>query len=534
MKHINLHFFSKCEFKAKKIDFLLFVFTVFLAISSYSEDLITNSWPENLVIHISNQDFDLEKSRIISALEAVGSDGRLIIDLAIGSSEIVNKTQIEKFIDNLKPKEKNKILLSKSTESSPWIRDTAIGWKNGELNQLIGPSAGNLTGKFYSHSFAMLSISTLLTSCQKSKLKPPELYPYILQGGLLVNNQSGICVITPELKNKIIESNDDLTKIMNSLGCNKILDAPSTIQWQNQGHLNGHADLSIAFISNKHALIPSVSQNCQTKFITGWPDLKKQLVENGIKVNELPIALGCIDYRSSSYFTDNSINSVSDFLLDGKSDQFAKDYITQYTPMVRSYSNLVVLKNTILIPRYLAPNQYKNISNCSGKKNGYLGCAIPAKIELQDYYDIYNNQAVEEFKTFIAKGSISQTKVVQFPISEEDVINGGSVRCMTYEVPGNLSNCTQENLNEHFNLNLDQARNILALLPMSHDEHLCLQALELQRTLNFMSGPAFEGRNLEDLSTHKKILLTDNIKTDAKSFALKIEGAIQSFCKFKN
>lgn len=423
----------------------------------------------NLVLNLFGEDTSLIQARVLAAVEAVYPDGSLILDYA--PKEILTEKDrqqhglpisIEQALVKLTPDQRKRIFITRFAEPYPWIRDSSYGWQK-TIDHKVRINAyekGNQGGVF-----SAASIVTLLNSCRDSELAFPKIRKVPLQEGMLVSNGHGLCVANKRVEERNHEGED--YSILKDLGCEKVIYSLDWEDWRKQGHPNGHIDMSVAFVSPKVAIIPKLDSNCKTKFKTGWVTLRKQLKDAGVDTIAIPVATGCIGPE----------------------------------PVVRTYSNMVVMKNSILLAKFL-PTDPKDIRT----------------------YDKFNDQAVEILEKAMQSGKIPKKKIVQFPIAQE--IQGGSVHCMTFNIPGPLHQCSQVNLDSAITTQADTARKVSSLLMNAATKQNCASAADLISTLKFIKNNI--GSRTLRTPTNDEIKLSE---VDHKNVAESLEALSSSFKK---
>jgi hypothetical protein len=378
----------------------------------------------NLILNLFGDDRELIRERIVAASEAVGPEGTLILDYAPRANLKRDEQShgltipIADALEPLSEEAKSRIYLTRFAESYPWIRDSSMGWHrlaDGRYEDEV-TSTGNLDGKVFSAA----SIITLLNSCEDASLTLPRMNKVALQEGMLVNNGAGLCVGNALVNERVGKAG--LNQLLADMNCKKVVSSINWEDWRKQGHPNGHIDMSVAFLSPNVAVIPKLDSSCKTEFVTGWDRLKMQLEAERVKVIEIPVALGCVH----------------------------KDAI------VRTYSNLVVLKDSILLAKFVPPTP-----------------------ELGEKFDFYNTQAVQIVQNAMDQDVIPRRRIVQFPIGQE--IQGGSVHCMSLNLPSPIGHCSQAKLDGVLLQKVDEALEMSKNLNSKTcpEAHLMIRLLEL-------------------------------------------------------
>lgn len=299
--------------------------------------LSTDTLPNNLILRIWGGDNKLLKSRILGAARAVGPNGKLILDYttkenlkgALHPGEYTLDVSPEELVNSLPKNLRSRIFLVNSAEPYAWPRDTSFGWRtmpNGR-RQLLGRAIGNAMGgkpgtEGAYTSYSSMGIATLLMACEGENFEFPYFGKESGQGGEIVGNGQGTCVLNSEM---LENANDFLEK----LGCKIQVKGNSIMDWRKRlWHFNGHIDLSAVFVGPRTVMIPKVTESCTTAFSNEWHQLKQSLVEKKLDVIEIPVAGGC----------------------DVKSNEAPEGQ--PGSRFVRSYSNAAILSDAILIPEF--------------------------------------------------------------------------------------------------------------------------------------------------------------------------------------
>jgi len=166
-----------------------------------------------------------------------------------------------------------------------------------------------------------MGIATLLMACEGNSYEFPHFGTETTQGGAIVRNGQGECLLNAELQG------NGWTQLFAALGCSNKIVGNSMMGWRKLGHYNGHIDLSAMFIGPRVVMIPKANKGCETPYLEEWSKLKTSLTKNDLKVIEVPIA-GC-PFKSKE-------------AKDGEPG----------SKLVRTYSNGDVLSNAVLIPEF--------------------------------------------------------------------------------------------------------------------------------------------------------------------------------------
>ena len=489
-----------------------------------------------MVLNLFGDDNDVIRARIMAAAEAIGDNGVLLIDYAPRAAITPEpkpglglSIPIEDVITTLPVAVRSRVWLTNSKESYPWIRDSLFGWMSpadGKF-QLGAAAKGNQSGVF-----SAPAIATLLNSCEDSSLVLPELRPVALQESMIENNDDGVCVVNSLVPDRIHAAGDDT--LLSQLGCKKIIPAMNWQDWRNQGHTNGHIDLSVAFVSSKIAVIPALAKDCKTEFKTGWTELRDSLHAAGIETIEIPIALGCIVHAPDDIIIPPSRGGPSGGALESDFELNPRNAPTH--ALIGSYSNMVVLKDALLIPEFLPPNAYAAMTDSAtcpqGWRNG-LGCPVSASQELTEKYRASNLQAVSILEAAMAKGKIPRRKIISFPISYANAIGGGAVHCMTFQIPGSLNQCTQTHLDallREASVKAIASSSALTTLP---NDKLCGETQNSIATLNFMADKISDRELRSAASPADKIVVTSEMSVDLRESAQILEAARNKNCAKK-
>jgi hypothetical protein len=423
----------------------------------------------NLVLNVWGDNSNILRARVAAAAEAVSPYGKLILDYAPRTSLAETSVEgrglpvpIRSLLSEVPSADQRLIYITESTEPYPWIRDSSFGWQaeeNGNFRVNV-KSDGNLATKDHPGSFSAASIVTLLNSCSDSALDLPRLRKIALQEGMIVSNGAGVCVTNALVPERVRDSKDPT--LFKDIGCKKVISAIDWRDWRRQGHPNGHIDMSVAFLSPKVAVIPKLDPNCKTDFVTGWTNLRDRLNAAGINTIEIPIGLGCI----------------------------YKDVV------IRTYSNMVVLKDSILVSRFLSPDP-----------------------DLEVRLEPYNDQAMQILKDAMDRDEIPRRKIIQFPIENE--IKGGSVHCMSLNIPGPLGNCTQVRFDSVIHKKAGEGLALAKAASKTSREEFCQKASDLLQTMGFISKYMLD-RTLQVSPVSEPIRLTasDRTQVDAMITAL--------------
>ena len=511
---------------------ILFISTVLFLAACSSQPSREVSESNNLVLNLFGDNTDVTHARVNAALEAIGGDGILILDYA-PLNLIPNPkpglglpVPIEDIITSIPVAKRSHVLLTSSSESYPWIRDSLFGWMrdaNGKY-QLGASTKGN-----QSNVFSAPALATLLNSCEDSSLLLPQLRPVSLQESMVENNGDGICVVNSLVPDRLQTAGDET--LLAQLGCNKVILALNWQDWRTQGHTNGHIDISVSFLSPRVAVIPALDPSCKTDFKTGWSDLRASLTAAGIQVLEIPIVLGCI-----SRITDDIVLPANRPLTSGvqESDFALNPHKMPAHALIGSYSNMVVLKNAILLPEFLPPPGYVGVldpNQCAGQWRIGFGCPVGPSTELSRKYLASNERAVSILTDAMKRGLIPQRKIIPFPIPFANAISGGAVHCMTFQVPGSLNQCTQSHLDSVLQDAADKAI-ILSntVLASVNNKDLCRDSANTLATLNFMADKV-SGRDLSSAANPSdKIIMNPEKATVLRASAAVLEAARNKNC----
>ena len=385
---------------------------------------------DGLVVHLFGDDLGVTRERVAAAAEAVGPSGTLILDYAPRSSLSLQDTTAHQGLG---------VSIEEALAGLPdYLRSRVYLSRFPEPYPWIRDSSFGwqklADGKFRLNAavdgnnggtaFSAASVATLINACEGLSAGMPKLRSFHLQEGMLVSNGAGVCVANQRVRKRVIS--DDF---FHDIGCDKVIYSLDWEDWRKQGHPNGHIDMSVAFVSPKVAVIPALESRCKTTFKTGWENLRDQLNAAGISTIEIPVASGCIGADA----------------------------------VVRSYSNMAITESSILIAKFFAPSH-----------------------EMNERYDADNARAVEILKAAMIRGQIPLRKVIQFPIGVE--IKGGSIHCMSINLPSSISNCKQSRLDARLHEWTDAG--IAAAVQIKNEDHAhanqCAFVADTVATLHFI------------------------------------------------
>jgi hypothetical protein len=440
----------------------------------------------NLIFHIGKDDRALIRSQILAAARAVGPRGKLIIGYAGPKNHVPKHLQdsqldfeLRELIQEFPADVRSQLITVSSNEAYQWVRDSAVGWQkkpDGHFT-LHGARIGNKAfGKDTPGLYSALGISTALLACEQGSLELPTLGEVNAQGGMVVMNGEGTCIINSDIE-RWGKSARELLK--GDLGCSEIVEGPAAMSWVQQKHFHGHIDLSALFIGPRVVLIPKLDPDCKSSFKTGWSELKKSLEQKGLKAVEVSVAGGCIEATKSA------------------------------TPIVASYSNAVVLKDSILLPEFEGENEAESLR-----------------------YKRTNEEARKAIVDLMNAGEIPKKEVIGFPMPKSFVSGGGEVRCATFEVPARLGACTQTKLNRAIGRLITSAEGTLKDLKKGQDRKACERASDASTLLEFLKDEIERERTLTDVSG-KHVALSERQGLRFKSTLKRLTAAAATSCQFK-
>lgn len=489
------------------------ILILILSVGAYSQ---TNSLDhKSLYLSITAKDqyrvSDVFKERVKAGLAAVDKTGKLIVEIDDSlNSELVFSLMLE-----LSDEEKKKLLvISNNSSDTPWIRDSSPGWtfnsETGKYSFLVPPTK---LKNFADNNASVMN--SLLYLCEESQIGPPKIMSeagYVPQGGDIVSNGNGLCVVGERTISNCDpgSSNEEahLETLTKDLGCKNIIRFPCDLA--QMGHPNGHADLAVSFLSKDQAIVPSVDLNCTNEISNKMRDVFNQLAikltASKINVNRIPLALGCINKENSRLKNMTNYNE-SDFISTE----------ADLKPTMRSFSNVVVMEDSIIVPKYLPP-----VSLITNQGKPYKD-GEPSK-DLLKKYDAANSKVILLIEKLQSEGKLAKKKIIQMPITHDNAVNGGAARCLTQTIPVSLSSCTTEKVEQKL---LDQVREI--------------EKIQLQCPIESKTSKLCEfAQNIFEVNYHyqqtavKRLKLVNNEGKKTEIQRSSFEGLTDALYKLKN
>ena len=424
-----------------------------------------------------------------STLELTGDGGKVVV----GYMEDNKLNAMKKLPADLR----KKIIAVKVRDSGYWVRDQAASWRqhpDGKF-QLSGIIDGDGT---FNGNDGLGLVMSLLSACSDGEIMKPISKPeesLHLQGGNFVRNggtclipedslapaanitkyrklikeikfdKNGRRIINPSTQNAIEALKDRAKeKLLSDYGCEQIIPLPSlpTTYKGKDLHPNGHIDIGVSLLTEKVAVVPMVDKKCKGEinklYTEKFDKIAWELIGKGILALRYPVALGCI-YKEKDY---PPVIHKADFFKDfpngfDHDDYFAEKGIPQ--AVVRSYSNTLIMNDGYGIPEFLPPRIEEKCS-LEGENRIYkcksnqvcVNTRKKACIKIGPKKDFVKRLQEEndKFKRFLQKlmenGTIPQKKIVQIPVSNSMVYEGGAARCLTFQIPHPINSCEQETL----------------------------------------------------------------------------------------
>ena len=333
-----------------------------------------------------------------NSLEAIKDSGKVIF-VVYRKEDLLF---IKKYVAGNFPTLKDKVLIfQEQNPSYPYIRDLGSGWEklNDGKYRLINNSGANASDQ-------TSRIVNLVAYCTNRKIEfatrkiPWERKPigdFTPDGGNFVSDGAGTCLVV---------DNDSTKNINLRLNCKKIIVTPPFTAESNFRHPNHHNDVYAAFLAPGIALVSDVASECRDlvsqKVKRQYDAIADSLKKADIKVVRHPLALSC-----------------------------PQESLRRKNPDVtlRSYTNLLVLQDAYLVPKYLPANGFETANNPNDKT----------------ILDSDNGKFVEKMQKLINDGVIPKKKIIQMPITQTQVEGGSGFRCLSWEIPDDLSSCNQHN-----------------------------------------------------------------------------------------
>lgn len=441
---------------------------VALTTSLFALPSLAAEGPTHLILRLWGKDTKLLVTRIQTAAQAVGPQGKVILDY-MGSERtepVVNggeKLEIapRDLLAKIPAPLRSRLLWVNSNESYSWPRDTAYGWSSPgkDRYRLHGRRDGNKMtdqdGKSFT-SFSSLGIAALLSACEGSEFEVSAQGKASLQGGEIINNGQGLCIANAEVE-KMVTDAGELDLLGERLGCWEMIYGPSYNDLRALGLMNGHLDLSAAFIGPRTVMIPALDDDCsvnateQAKFRELWAGFKRTLMANNLDVLEVPIGGGCIGQTATAAGKPGS--------------RFA-----------RSYSNVILLEDAIILPEFASAAE-----------------TTPEEIRKLRAHDELARSLVKRLMT---QKKIPTRQILGMPIRQDAVESGAEARCMSLEVPGRLGRCTQARLDRSLEARLTRASTETARLTKGASPEACRTSRDLYYSLRFLQDETARQRVL--------------------------------------
>lgn len=294
------------------------------------------------------------RQRIKSAKAAVGSEGKVYF-----------VSQGEYQTQDL---DLEHIAFASQRKNYPWIRDEITAWNvhNGRVYGKMGPLVNGL-----------LSLPKVAFTFS------PALESLSMQWGDFISNHRGLCIFSASFQEKL---KPYLHLFKRDFHCSHIIYLP---KFSGFGHDNFHVDLFVNFLNQGALVVSSMPEQCDgdtyltksiARYLNKVESFLRENLPSSFQIIQIPLAV-------CPYGMPNADPHIQEKLA------------------LLSYTNLIYLKNSLILPQYILTSAEETFS--FGEAKG--------KID----------------KFF--RATESSRSVYPFPVSQRQAELGGAARCLSWE-----------------------------------------------------------------------------------------------------